>query len=104
MKRQVSGGSPLSALFRAFFRRGITRSYACVRGDMSCQVNSITRTNCKKCRFERCLQVGMRPELVDASLRRKQEEKRRAELIGIQQDMGIPTLESENQAGMNILP
>ena len=46
----------------------------------------------------------MRPELVDASLRRKQEEKRRAELIGIQQDMGIPTLESENQAGMNILP
>lgn len=83
---------------RAFFRRGITRSYACVRGDMSCQVNSITRTNCKRCRFERCLAVGMRPELVDASLRRKQEEKRRSELVEIQQEMGIQTMESENQA------
>lgn len=83
---------------RAFFRRGITRSYACVRGDMSCQVNSITRTNCKRCRFERCLAVGMRPELVDASLRRKQEEKRRSDLVDIQQEMGIQTMESENQA------
>ena len=65
---------------------------------MSCQVNSITRTNCKRCRFERCLAVGMRPELVDASLRRKQEEKRRSELVDIQQEMGVQTMESENQA------
>ena len=40
----------------------------------------------------------MRPELVDASLRRKQEEKRRSELVEIQQEMGIQTMESENQA------
>ena len=60
------------SFLRAFFRRGISREYTCVRGDMTCQVNSITRTNCKRCRFDRCLEVGMRPELVDATLRRKQ--------------------------------
>ena len=86
---------------RAFFRRGIMRNYSCVRGDDSCQVNSITRTNCKKCRYDRCLEVGMRPELVDASLRRKQEEKRRQEILEIQEEMGIQTVEerdSESQA------
>ena len=36
------------------------------------QVNSITRTNCKRCRYARCLAVGMKPELVDATLKRKQ--------------------------------
>jgi len=90
---------------RAFFRRGISRAYSCVRGDMSCQVNSITRTNCKKCRFDRCLEVGMRPELVDATLRRKQEERRRQEIMDIHHDdmagVGVhivEDLESENQA------
>merc|ERR1719427_2456493 len=65
---------------RAFFRRGISRSYVCVRGDDLCQVNSITRTNCKRCRYARCLAVGMKPELVDATLKRKQEERRRQEI------------------------
>ena len=35
----------------------------------------------------------MRPELVDASLRRKQEEKRRQEILDIQQEMGIQSVE-----------
>jgi len=84
---------------RAFFRRGITRNYSCVRGDNMCQVNSITRTNCKRCRYARCLAVGMKPELVDATLKRKQEEKRRQELIDIQHEMGIQTVgEQTSQA------
>jgi len=74
---------------RAFFRRGITRSYVCVRGDDLCQVNSITRTNCKRCRYARCLEVGMKPELVDATLKRKQEERRRQEMVELQHEMGI---------------
>jgi len=77
---------------RAFFRRGIVRNYNCVRGDNLCQVNSITRTNCKRCRYARCLAVGMKPELVDATLKRKQEERRRQELIEIQHEMGIQTV------------
>jgi len=80
---------------RAFFRRGITRNYSCVRGDNMCQVNSITRTNCKRCRYARCLAVGMKPELVDATLKRKQEEKRRQELIDIQHEMGIQTVSDQ---------
>jgi len=83
---------------RAFFRRGITRNYACVRGDNLCQVNSITRTNCKRCRYARCLAVGMKPELVDATLKRKQEEKRRQELLDIQHEMGIQTALDTSQA------
>ena len=83
------------SLCRAFFRRGITRNYSCVRGDNMCQVNSITRTNCKRCRYARCLAVGMKPELVDATLKRKQEEKRRQELIDIQHEMGIQTVSDQ---------
>ena len=45
----------------------------------------------------------MRPELVDATLRRKQEERRRQEIMEIQHEMGVGVhivedLESENQA------
>jgi hypothetical protein len=69
-----------------------------VRGDSGCQVNSITRTNCKRCRYARCLAVGMKPELVDATLKRKQEEKRRQELIDIQHEMGIQTVGDTSQA------
>lgn len=38
----------------------------------------------------------MKPELVDATLKRKQEEKRRQELIDIQHEMGIQTVEEMN--------
>jgi len=82
---------------RAFFRRGITRNYVCVRGDNMCQVTSITRTNCKRCRYIRCLSVGMKPELVDATLKRKQEERRRQEMIDISQEMGIQTVIAGHQ-------
>merc|ERR1712106_14127 len=61
-------------------------------GGQPLPANSITRTNCKRCRYARCLAVGMKPELVDATLKRKQEEKRRQELIDIQHEMGIQTV------------
>jgi len=51
--------------------------YECVSGQGDCQVSSVTRSNCKKCRFERCLAVGMRPELVDNLARRKEREHRK---------------------------
>jgi len=89
---------------RAFFRRGISRAYTCVRGDRSCQINSITRTNCKKCRFDRCLGVGMRPELVDATLRRKQEEVRRQEVMEMMDTLDhSEVLETENQSVNGII-
>jgi len=60
---------------RAFFRRSISRKYECVAGLNNCKVDIVTRTNCKKCRLDRCLQSGMRPELVDATVKSKQPEK-----------------------------
>merc|ERR1719483_1368032 len=53
---------------RAFFRRtiGSGKDYRyCSRKTDACEVDAVTRTNCKKCRFQKCLQVGMKPEKVD---------------------------------------
>jgi len=53
---------------RAFFRRtiGSGKTYRyCSRKTDSCVVDAVSRTNCKKCRFMKCLKVGMRPEKVD---------------------------------------
>ena len=38
---------------RAFFRRSIVQRYECVSGDKQCEVNKITRANCKSCRYDR---------------------------------------------------
>eukprot|EP00090_Calanus_glacialis_P004250 TRINITY_DN13143_c0_g1_i4.p1 TRINITY_DN13143_c0_g1~~TRINITY_DN13143_c0_g1_i4.p1 ORF type:complete len:383 (-),score=55.95 TRINITY_DN13143_c0_g1_i4:886-1932(-) len=66
---------------RAFFRRGISRAYVCISGNNKCKVNNITRSNCKKCRLQRCLTVGMKPELVDTTLKRKEREKQMQENV-----------------------
>lgn len=53
---------------RAFFRRSIGngKEYRyCSRKTDACVVDAVSRTNCKKCRFQKCLQVGMKPEKVD---------------------------------------
>jgi len=53
---------------RAFFRRSIGngKEYRyCSRKTDNCVVDTVSRTNCKKCRFQKCLKVGMKPEKVD---------------------------------------
>lgn len=53
---------------RAFFRRSIGsgKDYRyCSRKTDACVVDAVSRTNCKKCRFQKCLKVGMKPEKVD---------------------------------------
>ena len=63
---------------RAFFRRSVVerRAYQCVRwAQGACVVDSVTRTNCKRCRLDKCLRVGMKPQLVDAV---KQQKERRS--------------------------
>lgn len=47
---------------RAFFQRTIKnrKEYkSCVRNNDACSVDAVTRTNCKKCRYQKCLLVGM---------------------------------------------
>jgi len=58
---------------RAFFRRciGSGKEYSnCSRKTDRCVVDAVNRTNCKKCRLQKCLKVGMKPEKVD-HIRRK---------------------------------
>jgi len=53
---------------RAFFRRSAVkrREYRhCSKLTGNCQINSVaTRKNCKKCRLEKCIHIGMKPEKV----------------------------------------
>ena len=48
---------------KAFFRRAVQsgkdKSYKCKRGDGRCEVSVNTRRGCQRCRFEKCLSVGM---------------------------------------------
>merc|ERR1711936_1282441 len=55
---------------RAFFRRGIGKSYCCVEGTGDCTIDWTNRRSCQWCRFDKCLRVGMNPDLVDASIRK----------------------------------
>jgi len=53
---------------RAFFRRTICskKEYRfCSKRNGVCIIKLETRKNCKKCRFAKCLQIGMRPEKVN---------------------------------------
>eukprot|EP00095_Tigriopus_kingsejongensis_P012451 snap_masked-scaffold89_size390429-processed-gene-2.6 protein:Tk12451 transcript:snap_masked-scaffold89_size390429-processed-gene-2.6-mRNA-1 annotation:"heparan sulfate 2-o-sulfotransferase pipe" len=52
---------------RAFFRRAIERSrnpkFVCKKGG-TCEVNPTTRKSCRKCRFNKCLEAGMKTDFV----------------------------------------
>jgi len=56
---------------RAFFRRGPPKQMRCIFGNNECDINQHNRTNCKHCRYKRCLQVGMIPDKVDAIVRKR---------------------------------
>ena len=52
---------------RAFFRRSVQskmyNQFAC-KADKSCEIDSKSWKSCKYCRFQKCLQSGMKPNLV----------------------------------------
>ena len=45
-------------------KRLIQASRFCSRKTDNCQVDAVSRTNCKKCRLKKCLAIGMKPEKV----------------------------------------
>lgn len=49
---------------RGFFRRSVQsrqfKAFACISTLLSCPVDSKSRKSCKKCRFEKCLEIGMK--------------------------------------------
>ncbi|KFD58809.1 hypothetical protein M514_00502 [Trichuris suis] len=50
---------------KGFFRRTIQKNlqYAC-KGNAKCMIDKVTRNHCQKCRFDKCVQVGMATQLV----------------------------------------
>ncbi|KAK5976461.1 Zinc finger C4 type [Trichostrongylus colubriformis] len=48
----------------AFFRRSIAmrKKYVCRQGTNSCDINKSLRCICRKCRLQKCMNVGMLPE------------------------------------------
>ncbi|XP_064595637.1 retinoic acid receptor RXR-alpha-B-like isoform X2 [Liolophura sinensis] len=57
---------------KGFFKRTVqkTLNYTC-KGDGECVINKYTRNSCQHCRFQRCLEVGMKREacLIPAAVR-----------------------------------
>lgn len=49
---------------KSFFYRNINRSSICITGRGDCSVSHEVHRKCAKCRFERCLTVGMRKDFV----------------------------------------
>ena len=63
----------------------------CVRGGNNCQVDNITRKNCPKCRYDKCVAVGMVPQLVDSNAKRKPSDQ---QAKGDQQDQTVAAADS----------
>lgn len=61
---------------RAFFRRGQPKQVRCIFGHGQCKISRHNRTNCKLCRYRRCLEVGMKPEKVDFYLNKRKEREK----------------------------
>eukprot|EP00088_Acartia_fossae_P050714 TRINITY_DN5683_c0_g1_i8.p1 TRINITY_DN5683_c0_g1~~TRINITY_DN5683_c0_g1_i8.p1 ORF type:complete len:507 (-),score=104.61 TRINITY_DN5683_c0_g1_i8:366-1886(-) len=62
---------------RAFFRRAIRKQFICRVGDYSCIMEGTRSNRCRGCRYQKCLQVGMKPEMVDAMLKRNPDSGKR---------------------------
>ncbi|ELU06151.1 hypothetical protein CAPTEDRAFT_137235, partial [Capitella teleta] len=47
---------------KKFYRRGLlvgeAKSYIC-KADKTCEITARTRNNCRYCRFQKCLRMGM---------------------------------------------
>ncbi|CAP26212.1 Protein CBR-NHR-43 [Caenorhabditis briggsae] len=70
-ERQYDGsqhfGIDICRACAAFFRRSVSvkKTFVCRRGTNSCPLNTVSRkTTCQKCRWMRCLNVGLQVELV----------------------------------------
>jgi len=56
---------------RTFFKRSGGSVFLCSKGENNCIINKATRTRCKKCRYKRCLDAGLKPHFEDKTLSSK---------------------------------
>eukprot|EP00092_Neocalanus_flemingeri_P047627 GFUD01054044.1.p1 GENE.GFUD01054044.1~~GFUD01054044.1.p1 ORF type:complete len:870 (+),score=180.42 GFUD01054044.1:39-2612(+) len=79
-----------------FFRRGQPKQIRCIFGHGKCQISRHNRTNCKLCRYNRCLEVGMKPDKVDRFLVKRKE--REAQLAASENDQPHQYLQEPNRS------
>ena len=53
--------------FCIFYRRSVSQNlkWTCKSGFLNCKISINARLYCKTCRFAKCIEIGMKPELVD---------------------------------------
>jgi len=58
----------------AFATENKSKSFKCRNTQSPCVIVKLNRSHCKKCRYEKCLSIGMLPHLVDSWKRNKDDE------------------------------
>eukprot|EP00090_Calanus_glacialis_P015190 TRINITY_DN24045_c0_g1_i1.p1 TRINITY_DN24045_c0_g1~~TRINITY_DN24045_c0_g1_i1.p1 ORF type:complete len:419 (+),score=84.64 TRINITY_DN24045_c0_g1_i1:22-1257(+) len=105
---RLYGATTVCYSCRIFFRRTVKgrQKLNCLNAeDVLCSFDKLTRNKCRKCRYDKCLEVGMNPLLVDSCKQTKiNEQQRSAEsTVIVTNHANIQrSLQSEDMATRNI--
>ena len=73
--------------------------FRCIFGHNQCRIVQTNRTNCKLCRYKKCLEVGMRPDKVNHYLNKRKEKEAR---LANEKDNGQVPNRSPSSEKLNI--
>jgi len=95
------GASSVCYSCRIFFRRVVTakQEFKCHGSGTKkkmCSFDKLTRNQCKKCRFDKCLSVGLLPYLVNTA-NRKNKKALHQQIKSLNSEQEIQVLRSESQ-------
>jgi len=103
--KHVHYGATTCFSCRAFFRRSIqnqsTKQYICRKGG-NCVINLKTRKNCQKCRFDKCLDVGMKSSWVLSEEERFRRFRKHREKVAKRKNEGDEQSEYHEQTHQTI--
>jgi len=93
---------------KGFFKRSVrnNRKYQCL-GNQLCDIDRKTRNRCQYCRFQKCIEVGMKPEAVqDEVLKKEKKEtgKRKMTSSGNNTPKGSPVEVTSSRVEMPLIP
>jgi len=95
------GASSVCYSCRIFFRRVVTakqefKCHASGPKKKMCSFDRFTRNQCKKCRFDKCLSVGLLPYLVNTANRKNIKAQQKMKSSNSEQEVQVLRSESEN--------
>eukprot|EP00794_Sanderia_malayensis_P015978 gene15978-17588_t len=93
---------------KGFFKRSVRKNnqYQCL-GDRMCDIDRKSRNRCQFCRFQKCLEVGMKPEAVqDETLKKEKKDsnKRKMATNTNNTPKGSPVEVSSSRTDLPIIP